>query len=169
MWRKFSFYYNNLVPFHVYDGVLSGNWTSLSDYQNNYNTRHALASPLSISLVSKSLSSTEAKMTVKVTLEETVPAGLKVYIFLWEDHVSNWRYVERAYTIKDLTITAPNQTEDFSHTFSVQSSWIQDNMGFTVLVQDPASPLEVRNAFASKFVNVGVTPSSLGRVKTLFR
>jgi hypothetical protein len=168
-WRKFNFYNNGYVPFHVFDGVLSGNWTSLGDFETNYNTRHALSSPLTVTLLSKSLTSTEAKMTVRVTLAEAGPAGLKVYIFLWEDNVGNWRYVERAYTTKDLTVTASGQTEDFSHTFTVEGGWVQNNMGFTVLVQAPSSPLEVRNAFTAKFVNVGVEPSSLGRVKTLFR
>jgi len=127
---------------------------------------------LTVSLLSKSLTATTATLSFRVTLEENVPSGTNVYIFLWEDHVkpaaTDWRYVERAYTTKTLTVTEQGQTEDFSHVFAVQSNWKPNDIGFTVLVQSPTDK-EVRNAFATKFLEVGVEPASFGRVKAFYR
>jgi len=161
------------VPWNVFDGTIIPYEDTYESYLNAYNTRKAISSPLTVTVLSKSLTATHAYLKVRVTLESGVAAGKKVHLFLWEDDVTagshTWRFIERAGTTRDLTVTAAAQSQEFEHTFAVESGWKQPDLGFCVLVQDTNGTKEVLNACAAAFSDVGVRPASLGRVKASFQ
>jgi hypothetical protein len=175
--QRFSFYSQTYVPNHFTDGIIgrigSGNY---SNYVADYNTRHALSAPLTVTFVSKSLTSSTAYVKVQVKLESSLPTGHTIYMGLWEDDVvvggtygsTPVRVMERDLASTALTISSANQTQDFEYTFTVQSGWKADDLGVTVWVQGSSSDAEVHNAAATTFDNIAVSPTSLGRVKALF-
>jgi hypothetical protein len=176
--QRFSTYYGQrYVPNHFTDGVLnrigSGNY---SNYVADYNTRRVISAPLTITFLSQTLGSNTAYVKVQVKLESNLPAGHTIYLGLWEDKVvvggsygsTPVRVMERDMATTALTITNANQTQDFEHTFTVQSGWKRADLGVTAWVQGPTTDKEVHNAAASKFNTTAVTPSSLGRVKAIF-
>ena len=80
-----------------------------------------------------------------------------------------FRFVERAATTKNLTITGQGQNEEFTHEFTIQSGWKEAALGLSVFVQDPTGK-EVKNARAGILESAyAVEPASVGRVKALFR
>lgn len=173
-----GYYGANSVPRHITDGILvrvgSGNY---ANYVADYLQRHNTPAPLTVTVLSKSLTSTTAYVKVRVTLEQNLPAGHDCYIGLWEDYVvvggtygsTAVRVLERDLAQKQITITNAGQSQDFEHTFSVQSGWKQIDMGFTAWVQGPNTEPECHGAVAAKFTGVGVSPTSLGRVKVMYR
>jgi len=173
-----SFYGQSSVPNHFTDGILrrtgSGNY---SNYVADYNTRRAISGPLSVTFLNQTLGSNTAYVKVHVVLEQSVPAGHTIYIGLWEDKVvvggtygsTPVRVLERDLASTSLTISSPSQTQDFEYTFNIQSGWKRADLGITAWVQGPTSDGEAHNAVAAKFNTTGVAPSSLGRVKALFK
>ena len=176
--QRFSTYYGQTyVPNHFTDGILnrigSGNY---SNYVADFNARHPISAPLTVTFLSKKLGSDTAYVKVHVALEQSLPAGHTIYIGLWEDNVvvggtygsTPVRVLERDLATTDLTISSSNQTQDFEYTFNTQTTWVPANLGVTAWVQGPTSEREVHNAAAGKFDNVAVSPTSLGRVKAIF-
>lgn len=167
-----NYYNNNTVPDHYTDGILRG-----EPYVNNYTSRRAVPAPLTVTILTKTLTSTNATVKVRVTLEENLPAGHDIYIVLWEDKVvvggtygsTAVRVLERDLATTALTITNANQTQEFEYVFAVQTGWVAGNLGVTAWVQGPNTDREVHNATAAKFLEAAVTPASLGRVKALYR
>jgi len=175
--RMMGYYGVNSVPRHYTDGILvrvgSGNY---ANYVNDYLSRRAVSAPLRVEVVQKTLTSTTAYVKVKVTLEESLPAGHDIYIGFWEDYVvvggtygnTPVRVLERDLATTALTITNPGQSQEFEYTFSA-SGYKQNDLGFTAWVQGPNTDPECHGAVAAKFVSSAVSPSSLGRVKIMFR
>jgi hypothetical protein len=175
--RFFDFYNQTYVPNHFTDGILnrigSGNY---SNYVADYNTRHNVSAPLTISIASSSLGSTTAYVKVHVALAQSLPSGHTIYIGLWEDNVvvggtygsTPVRVMERDLATTALTITGGSQTQDFEYTFNLQSEWKRGDLGVTAWVQGPNTDAEVHNACAAKFNTSGVSPTSLGRLKAMF-
>lgn len=167
--------FNNLsgVPWNVFDGVIKPMTDTYASYLLAYNTRKAIASPVTVTVLSKTLSSTQAYVKIKVEVESTITAGKQVYIFLWEDHVTagtgTWRFIERSMTSRNLTITNPGQSEEFEHTFVVDAGWKQADLGFAAFVQDPSGTKEVSNSCASFFETTRVESSSLGRIRATYK
>jgi len=175
--QRFSFYNQTYVPNHFTDGLLnrigSGNY---SNYVADYNTRRVVSAPLTITFLGKTLTTTTAYVKLQVKLEEGLPTGHSVYIALWEDDVTVGgtygstpvRVMERDLATMNLTITNANETQEFEHTFTVDSGWKTGDLGVTVWVQGPNSDAEVHNAAATTCEGAAVSPASLGRVKALF-
>jgi hypothetical protein len=175
--QRFSFYSQTYVPNHFTDGVIgrigSGNY---ANYVADYNTRHAVSAPLTLTFLSKSLTSSNAYAKVQVKLESGLPSGHTIYMALWEDNVvvggtygsTPVRVLERDLASTAVTISSSSQTQDFEYTFNVQSGWKSNDLGITAWVQGPSSEAEVHNAAATTFENAAVSPTSLGRVKALY-
>jgi hypothetical protein len=176
--QRFSSYYGQTyVPNHFTDGVLnrigSGNY---NNYVADYNTRHAVSAPLTVTIQENTLGSNTAYVKIQVKLEENLASGHNIYAGLWEDKVvvggtygsTPVRVMERDLASTGLTVTSKGQEQIYEHTFNLQSSWKRGDLGVTVWVQGPNTEREVHNAATAKFSSLGVSPSSLGRVKALF-
>lgn len=171
---RFSYYGVTTVPRNVFDGefhISGGNYTS---YNNMYTTRKAVPSPLTVEFLTKSYAGNTACVSVKVRLEESIAEGTVVHIYLWEDRVvggsHTWRFVQRGYAgYEALTITQPGQEQIIKKTFTLGSTWKRADLGATVIVQRLVAKT-IYNGNATKLVEgVGVSPTSLGRVKALYQ
>ncbi len=176
--QRFSTYYGQTyVPNHFTDGLLnrigSGNY---SNYVADYNTRRVISAPLTVTLLEYTLGTNTAYVKVRVALEEDLPAGHSCYIGLWEDNVvvggtygtTPVRVMERDLATKSVTITSKGQSQTLDHTFNVTAGWKRADLGITAWVQGSSSDREVHNAVSDKFSTLSVSPTSLGRVKSLF-
>jgi hypothetical protein len=135
-----------------------------------FNSRRAVKAPLTVTFLQKQYAGGKVMVKVKVNLEEGIPAGHVCHIVLWEDKVGgHYRFVERAFTTKNVTITGQGQNQEFTHEFTIQGGWKETELGLSVFVQDPTGK-EVKNARAAKLESAyAVNPASVGRVKALFR
>jgi len=171
---RFSYYSVTAVPTNVFDGIIKvvgGNYYS---YRSAYESRKNVASPLTITFLTKSYSGNNACVSVKVTLEQNISEGAVCYIILWEDEVqggsTTWSYVERDMPpYEPITITNAGQEQIIKRTFTLQSGWKRADLGVSVLVQKLVAK-EVLNGRGAKLVEgVAVNPTSLGRVKALYQ
>ncbi len=142
-------------------------------FMSGFNMRRAVKSPLTVTYLQKQYGGGKVMVKVKVDLEEAIAAGHVCHIVLWEDNMSyggrNYRFVERAFTTKNVTITGQGQNEEFTHEFTIQAGWNEANLGVSVWVQDPVGK-EIKNARATTLESAhAVDPTSVGRVKALFR
>jgi hypothetical protein len=171
-----GYYGVNAYPWTWFDGVLShrGAYTNNDEmytwYMSSFNIRRFAASPLTIEFVHKSYGDNKASVMVKLTLEEALAAGHVCHFVLWEDQVGgHYRFVERRFATKDVTVSSANETEEIGTTFALDPTWNAANLGVSVFVQDQTGK-EVKQARSTMLEEgVGVTPSSVGRVKALFR
>jgi hypothetical protein len=153
-------------------GAYTNNEQMYSWYMGTFNSRTTIPSPLTIDFLHKSYGNNMASVKVKLTLEQSIPAGHVCHIVLWEDNLSYsgrpYRFVERRLATKDVTITGANETQEISTTFALDASWKTTDLGVSVYVQDPNGK-EIKQARATKLeAGTSVTPTSLGRVKALF-
>jgi hypothetical protein len=171
-----AMYYGvNAYPWTWFDGVLSqrGAGATPEDtyyiYLAMFNTRRVIASPLTIEFIHRSYGENKASVKVKLKLEQSISEGHVCHIVLWEDKVANWyRFVERRADNKPVTITNANDTQEIGTTFTLDSGWNAANLGVSVFVQHLATK-EIKQGRATMLVEgVGVTPTSLGRVKALY-
>ena len=169
-----TYYGVDAHPYVFFDGVLPhrGAYPEEQNYQwymTSFNTRIALNAPVAITFLQKQYADGKVMVKVKVDIEENLSAGHVCHIVLWEDEVDgHYRFVERAATTKDLTITAQGQSEEFEHEFTI-SGWNEAKLGLSVFVQEPVSK-EVKNGRAGMLESAyAVEPTSVGRVKALYR
>jgi len=178
-YQRFVFYGGGGVPFVMFDGADKLVGVYLDDnqmdqwYRSYYDYHRTIASPLTIAFLSYGYGTDTACVKVRLTLEQDIDSGYACGIVLWEDHVfslgTDWRFTERAYEPKDVTITKAGETQEFSVSFPLQGNWNTANLGCTVIVQHPGTKV-VAQANAIRLVAaVTVTPASLGRVKALYR
>jgi hypothetical protein len=153
-----------------------GTSQTYSRYLQLFNTRKAVPSPLTLTFLKSSYGGGHASVRVRVRLEEDLPASHVCHITLWEADVvesnETHRYVERAMATKDVTITKTGQTQGFSHTFQLKAGWDVAKLGVTAFVQCTTWPNEklIQNGAAAKLAEgIAVDPTSLGRVKALYR
>jgi len=169
-----AYYGVNAHPWGFFDGILShrGAYTNNEQqyqwYMGSFNARRVVPAPLTITYLQKQYANGKVMLKVKVELTENVAAGHVCHIVLWEDNVSGHRFVERAATTKDVTITSQGQNQEFEHEFTVEGGWVEANLGLSVFVQDNAGK-EVKNGRVGIPESAyAVAPTSLGRVKALF-
>jgi hypothetical protein len=170
--RFWTLYNLTYVPTHVTDGIDVIVGGSYAVYLNAFNKRENVSSPLTLAFVSKSATSSQAHVKVKVKLEEAVSSGKKVFVVMWEDHARGgsytWRYTERDMASHDLTVTSKGQEQVFENTFPV-TGYNLANLGVSVFVQDVSGTKEILNGNAATFAGAAVEPDSLGRVKAIFK
>ena len=112
-------------------------------------------------------------MNKKVELEENLAEGHVCHIVIWEDKVvsdKTYRFVARRMAQYELiTVSKKGQAQTIKRTFTLGAGWNKANLGVSAFVQKFATR-EILNGRATKLVpGVAVEPTSLGRVKTLFR
>ena len=170
-----GYYGVNAHPWVFFDGIIShrGAYPEEQNYQwymSSFNIRRAIKAPLAITFLQKQYAPGKVMVKVKVDLEEAITAGHVCHIVLWEDKVGgHYRFVERAFTTKNVTITGQGQNEEFEHEFTIQAGWNEANLGISVFVQDPTGK-EVKNGRAGLLESAyAVEPTSVGRVKALYR
>ena len=151
-------------------GAYTNNEQMYAWYMGSFNTRRAVKAPLTITFLQKQYAPGKVMVKVKVDLEEAITAGHVCHIVLWEDNVGgHYRFVERAFTTKNVTITGQGQNEEFAHEFTIQAGWNEANLGISVFVQDPTGK-EIKNGRAGLLESAyAVEPTSVGRVKALYR
>jgi hypothetical protein len=157
----------------MHRGAYTNNEQMYAWYMTSFNARRAAKAPLTVTFLQKQYANGKVMVKVKVDLEEAIAAGHVCHIVLWEDNMEyggrKFRFVERAFTTKNVTITGQGQNEEFTHEFTIQSGWNEANLGISVFVQDPTGK-EVKNGRATTLESAyAVTPASVGRVKALFR
>lgn len=131
---------------------------------------------MTVTIQENTLGENTSYVKVQVALEASLPSGHMLYIGLWEDKVvvggtygsTPVRVLERDLYSTPVTISNSNQTQVFEHTFNITAGWKRADLGITAWVQGPNSDAEVHNAASKQFNTMGVSPSSLGRVKALF-
>lgn len=173
--QRAGYYGVDVHPWVFFDGIMSHRGAYPNEqnylwYMSSFNIRRAVKAPLTVTFLQKQYAGGKVMVKVKVDLEESIAAGHVCHIVLWEDKVGgHYRFVERAFTTKNVTITGQGQNEEFTHEFTIQSGWKEANLGVSVFVQDPAGK-EVKNARAGILESAyAVEPASVGRVKALFR
>lgn len=142
-------------------------------YMGTFNSRRVMSSPLTITFLQKQYAGGKVMVKVKVDLEQGISAGHVCHIVLWEDNMDyggrKYRFVERGFATKDVTITGQGQNQEFTHEFAIQSGWKEADLGLSVFVQDPTGK-EIKNGRGGKLESAyAVAPTSLGRVKALYR
>ena len=157
----------------MHRGAYTNNEQMYQWYMGSFTSRRAVTSPLSITYINRNYGNGHASVKVKVELEDNISAGHVCHIVLWEDNMDyggrKYRFVERAYATRDVTITQKGQSDEYSHDFTLDSGWKVADLGISVFVQD-ATGKEVKNARGTKLIaGSAVSPTSLGRVKGLFR
>ncbi|MGD8718550.1 MAG: hypothetical protein PVH29_06960 [Candidatus Zixiibacteriota bacterium] len=174
-----GYYGVTAYPWAWCDGSIShrGAYTSNEEmytwYMSSFNIRRAAASPLTIEFVHFSYGEGKASVMVNLTLEEALAAGHACHFVLWEDNLSygghDYRFVSRKLETKDVTVSAANESEEIGVTFTLDGAWKTADLGISVFVQDPTTK-EIKQARAKMLEEgVSVVPTSLGKVKTLFR
>lgn len=177
---RWSNYYNESgIPVSHFDGRWRSSGGSSQTYANYLaliNTRKAVPSPLTVTFLKNSFGGGHASVRVRVRLEENLDSDNLCHITLWETDVvessETHRYVERAMATEALTVKKAGRVQEFSHTFDLESGWNTAKMGVTAFVQCTTWPDEklIQNGAAAKLVEgIGVAPTSLGRVKALYR
>lgn len=156
----------------MHRGAYTNNEQMYNWYMGSFNTRRAVASPLTIEFLQKSCGNYTAVVKVKLTLEQSIPSGHVCHLVLWEDKMSyggkSFRFVERRADTKNVTITNANETQEISTTFSLDAGWKKADLGVSVFVQDPNGK-EIKQGRATMLeAALNVTPTSLGRVKALY-
>lgn len=145
----------------------------VSWYESYYNAHRTNPSPATITFLTKSYNNGTATVKVKLDLESNIAAGHVLHIILWEDHVSSlgtdWRMVERSLQTKNVTITNANASEEFTADFTLSSTWKLNDLGCTVILQEPTSKVIAQGNATKLDAGNAVTPSSLGKVRALFR
>jgi hypothetical protein len=157
----------------MHRGAYTNNETQYQWYMSSFNIRRNANPPLVVTFLQKQYTSGKVMVKVEVELLEAISSGHVCHIVLWEDNMDyggrKYRFVERAFTTKDVTITAQGQKQEFTHEFTIQGGWKEADLGLSVFVQDPTGK-EVKNGRAGKLENAyAVSPTSVGRVKALFR
>jgi hypothetical protein len=157
----------------MHRGAYTNNDQMYAWYMSSFNIRRNATPPLVVTFLQKQYASGKVIVKVEVELLEAISSGHVCHIVLWEDNMDyggrKYRFVERAYVAKDLTITAQGQKQEFTQEFTIQGGWKEADLGLSVFVQDPTGK-EVKNGRAGTLDNAyAVSPTSVGRVKALFR
>jgi len=168
-----SYYGANVYPWCFFDGTENyrGGSGPYAAYLAIYNNRKNVASPLSIEFLANSYAGEHASVKVKVKLEENLGEGHVCHVILWEDKVAGqYNFVERRMAQYEvITIKNANDEQEIKRTFALDGSWNKANLGVSVWVQNYAGK-HILNGRATKLVEgVAVTPTSVGRVKALYR
>lgn len=172
-----SYYSVGGWPTCVFDGIqreIGGSSGTYNAYLNIYNNRHNVSSPVEVEFEANSYEGTHASVKVKVKLEEDLAEGHVCHVVLWEDKLSyggrTYRFVERRMAQYEiLMITKKGQTQTIKRTFTLEAGWNKANLGVSAFVQKFATR-DILNGRATKLVaGVSVEPTSLGRVRALYR
>jgi len=177
---RWSNYYNESgIPVSHFDGRWRSSGGSSQTYNNYlqfFNTRKVVPSPLTVTFLKHSYGGGRASVRVRVRLEEDLDPANLCHVTLWETDVvessETHRYVERAMKTADLTITKSGQVQEFSYTFTLDGGWNVEKLGVTAFVQCTTWPDEklIQNGAAAALAEgIGIAPTSLGRVKALYR
>lgn len=153
-------------------GAYTNNEQQYQWYMSYYNVHTNIPSPCTVTFLNAGYGTTTACVKVRLTLEQSLASGHKCHIVLWEKGLTyagrTYNYVERALATKDVTITNPGQTEDFSNVFTLNAEWVKSNLGVTVIIQNDSTK-NIAQGNATMLANaINVAPSSLGRVKAMF-
>jgi hypothetical protein len=154
-------------------GAYTNNEQMYQWYIGTFNSRRTVSSPLAVTILKNSYGNGKASVKVKIDLDDNVASGHLCHIVLWETNLNyggrNYAFVERALATKNVTVTNKGQSEEFSHEFTLQGSWKVADLGVSVLVQNNSTKL-MANGYGTKLVaGMAVAPTSLGRVKALYR
>jgi hypothetical protein len=169
-----SYYGAGAYPTCVFDGterVVGGSSGTYSQFLGIYENRRKVSSPLEVEFEANSYAGTHVSVKVKVKLEENLAEGHVCHVVLWEDKVGgSYRFVERRMAPYELiTVTKKGQTQIVKRTFTLGAAWNKANLGVSAFVQKFATR-GILNGRATKLVEgVAVEPTSLGRVKALYR
>ncbi len=171
-----GYYAVNAYPWTYFDGLLShrgaytNNETQYQWYMSSFNIRQNVNPPVAITFLQKQYANGKVMVKVEVEVLETISSGHVCHFVLWEDKVANhYRFVERAYAPENVTVTGKGEKQEITHEFTIQSGWEEANLGLSVFVQDPTGK-EVKNGRAGMLESAyAVSPTSVGRVKALFR
>ncbi len=171
-----SYYGAGSFPTCVMDGtekVPGGTSGTYSQFLAIYENRRKVSSPVEVEFEANSYAGTHASVKVKVKLEEDLAEGHVCHVVIWEDKVvsdKTYRFVERRMAQYELiTVSKKGQAQTIRRTFTLGAGWNKANLGVSAFVQKFATR-EILNGRAAKLVEgVAVEPTSLGRVKTLFR
>ena len=169
-----SYYGATAYPTCYFDGtdfIRGGGSGTYAAYLGIYNSHKLVPSVLSIEFLTNSYEDTRASVSVKVKLEENVPEGHVVHIILWEDKIaSQYNFCERRMAQYEVLMAKnANDEQIIKRTFTLDSGWNKANLGVSVWVQNYAGK-QILNGRATKLVEgIAVTPTSIGRVKALYR
>lgn len=172
-----SYYSAGAYPTCVIDGterVVGGSSGTYNQFLSIYENRRKVTSPLEVEFEANSFAGTHASVKVKVKLEENLAEGHVCHVVLWEDKLSyggrTYRFVERRMAQYEvLTIKNKGQTQTIKRTFTLDAGWNKANLGVSAFVQKFATR-DILNGRATKLVEgVAVEPTSLGRVRALYR
>jgi thiol-disulfide isomerase/thioredoxin len=173
---RLSYYGVTGYPTCVFDGeyrVVGGSTSTYNNYLSYYDSRRTSPSPLTIEFLSNSYDGTKASVSVEVKLEEAVAEGHVIHVAIWEDDVTSGRlynYVERVgASYEPLTATNANDEQIIKREFVLDAGWNKANLGVTVFVQNLVSKAVLQGRATKLSEGVAVVPTSLGKVKTLFR
>jgi hypothetical protein len=169
-----SYYGANAYPTCYFDGTdfwRGGGAGVYDQYIAIYNNHKNVSSPLTLEFLTNSYEGAHASVSVKVKLEESVAEGHVVHIILWEDKIlGQYNFCERRMAQYEL-LTAKNANDEqvVKRTFTLDGSWNKANLGVSAWVQNFAGK-QILNGRATKLVEgVAVEPTSLGRVRALYR
>ncbi len=171
---RMSYYGAGGWPTCVIDGterVPGGSSGTYGQFLATYENRRKVSSPVEVKFEANSYAGTHVSVKVKVKLEENLAEGHVCHVVLWEDKVGgNYRFVERRMAQYELiTVSKKGQAQTIRRTFTLGAGWNKANLGVSAFVQKFATR-EILNGRATKLVaGVAVEPTSLGRVKTLYR
>jgi hypothetical protein len=171
-----SYYAAGSFPTCVFDGadrVIGGSSDTYNQFLAIYESRRKVSSPVEVEFEANSYAGTHASVKVKVKLEENLAEGHVCHVVIWEDKVvsdKTYRFVERRMAQYELlTVSKKGQVQTIRRTFTLGAGWKKANLGVSAFVQKFATR-EILNGRATKLVaGVAVEPTSLGRVKTLYR
>jgi hypothetical protein len=174
---RMSYYGAGAYPTCVMDGterVVGGSSRTYGEFLAIYESRHNVSSPLEVEFEANSYAGTHASVKVKVKLEENLAEGHVCHVVLWEDKLSyggrTYRFVERRMAQYEvLLIRNKGQTQTIKRTFTLDAGWNKANLGVSAFVQKFGTR-GILNGRATKLVEgVAVEPTSLGRVRALYR
>jgi len=177
--NRASYYGVTGLPTCVFDGTgmavgaYPGNVPqTIAYYMGFYTPAHNNPAYVYVTIIDKSVGGGVASIKFNIYLEQGIASGHVAHIVLWEDHVvvgsTDWRYVERAYTSKNVTISNGGESQLFTHTFTLNGAWNPNNLGISVIIQNPTSKVCANSAAAACVTGTGCAPTSLGRIKALF-
>jgi len=169
-----SYYGATAFPTCYFDGtdfIRGGGSGTYDAYLAMYNNHKIAPSPLTVEFLANSYAGDHASVKVKIKLEESLAEGHVCHVILWEDKVvGQYNFVERRMAQYELiTAKKANDEQVIKRTFTLDAGWNKANLGVSAWVQNYAGK-QILNGRATKLVEGNaVEPTSLGRVKGLFR
>ncbi len=142
-------------------------------YMAYYNYCKSINSPVNMTFLSYSQGNGKASVKVKLTLEDNLASGHVCNFVLWETGLTyngrDFRYVERRFEQRNVTIMTTNQTQEIGVEFTLDGGWVTSNLGVSVFVQNPSDYVMAQGRAHMLVSGVNVSPASLGRVKAMFK